>query len=587
MVTESEIAARQTRNAPELLNALPGLQVVQTGGAGGLTSVFTRGTESNHTKVFIDGIDVSDPGSANRTFDFGLLTTFDVARLEVLRGPQSGLYGADALGGVIVVYTKDGEGPLKLEALAEAGSFGTINEAVGARGSTGAVRYAFNASHSEVDGSPVVPSRLITPGFVALDSRYENWTFSGKLGFDTTPDFAVNLAARYSDTELGFQSSPTARRLTTTRNDQLATRAEAVLKQFGGRLTTIAGINYTGTDSDTTAASGAVTASGFGQRVKGDVRTIAAVMPGLTVTAGADWQNERLTQPTTAFAPGLAVEEANTGAYVQAQLEPIRNLFLVGNIRYDDNENFGDVTTWRIAPSAVIDATGTTFRASFGTAFKAPSLSERFQDFPDPFFPFVANRNLRPEESTGMDIGFEQALLSGRARTGLTYFRNSITDLIEFAFDPSVGPFGGGTVQNIGKAKTSGIEVFAAYDVTDTLRLRGDYTYTEAINVETREDLLRRPRDKASLTVGWQPLPPLLLTTTVVFIGERFDFDRVTFDRVRQSSFTTVNVAADYKINNHVTLTGRVDNLFDKDYEEPNGFQRPGLGAYAGIKLRN
>ncbi len=587
VVTADEIAARQTRNAPELLNALPGINVVQSGSAGALTSVFTRGTNSNHTKVFIDGIDVTDPVSGNRTFDFGLLTTFDIARLEVLRGPQSGLYGADALGGVIVIYTKDGEGPLQLDALAEAGSFGTINQAVSARGSTGAVRYAFNVSHSEVNGPPIVPDRLLAPGFQALDSRYENWTFSSKLGFDITPDIAFNFAARYADTDFGFQSSQFNRSLTTSRNDQLSTRAETVLRQFGGRLTTIAGINYTGTDTDTTAANGDVTASGTGTRVKGDVRTIAEVTPSLTVTAGADWQNERLTQPSTAFAPGLAVEEANVGGYLQAQLEPVRNLFLVGNIRYDDNENFGNVTTWRIAPAAVIDSSGTTFRASFGTAYKAPSLTQRFQDFPDPFFPFIANRDLRPEESTGMDVGFEQALFDGRARTGLTYFRNSITDLIEFVFDPTLGPFGGGTVDNIGKARTSGIEVFAAYDVTDTLRLRADYTYTEAINVETRQDLLRRPRDKASLTVGWQPVAPLLLTTTIVFVGERFDIDRVTFDRVRQSSFTTVNVAADYKVNEHVSLIGRVDNLLDKDYEDPNGFQRPGLGAYAGIKLRN
>ncbi|MDZ4841288.1 MAG: TonB-dependent receptor [Hyphomicrobium aestuarii] len=587
VIPGSAIEARQARNAPELLSTVPGVQVVQTGGPGGTTSIFVRGTNSNHTKVIIDGIDVGNPVDANRAFDFGLLTTFDLGRVEVLRGPQSGLYGADAIGGVVVLYTQDATKPFEIEALAEAGSFGTINEAISARGKSNNLRYAFSASHSEVDGFAVVPERLIPPGFAQRDSEYENWTFSTKLGIDVSPNVAFNVAARYSDTEYQFQSNPTDRKLTTSRSDQLSTRAETVLTNFGGRLQTIAGISYVGVDSDTISDIGATTAAGFGTRVKGDARTIAEVTPGLTVTLGGDWQNERLTQPTTAFAPGLAVEEANTGAYVQAQFEPVRNLFLTGNFRFDDNESFGEATTWRFAPAAVIDATGTTFRASFGTAFKAPSLSQRFQDFPDPFFPFIANRNLTPETSRGMDVGFEQALIGGRARTGLTYFRNTIEDLIEFVFDPTLGPFGGGTVVNVGKAKTSGIEVFTSADITETLRVRADYTYTEAQNAETGRDLLRRPRNKATLSIGWQPVDRLLLTSSLIYIGERFDIDRETFDTIRQSSFTTVNIAADYKVNEHVSLIGRVDNLLDKEYEDPNGFQRPGIGAYAGVRLRN
>ncbi|NJM56002.1 MAG: TonB-dependent receptor [Verrucomicrobiae bacterium] len=230
----------------------------------------------------------------------------------------------------------------------------------------------------------------------------------------------------------------------------------------------------------------------------------------------------------------------------------------------------------------MIEATGTTFRATFGTAFKAPSLAQRFQDFPAFFF--FGNRDLRPEESRGMDVGFEQALFQGRARTGLTYFRNSITDLIQLKSDFS-------SVENIAQARTSGIETFASTDLSDTLRLRADYTYTEAINEANGRDLIRRPRHKASLAVGWQALPPLLITTSLLYVGERFDGDRADFDfnnrPVRQPSFTTVNVAADYKVNDHVSLIGRVDNLLDKEYEDPNGFLRPGVGAYAGVRLRN
>jgi len=593
VINSDEIDARQARNAPELLSSIPGLQVVQTGGPGGTTSIFIRGTNSNHTKVLIDGIDVSSPVDANRAFDFGLLTTFDIGRVEVLRGPQSGLYGADALGGVIVVYTREATRPVEVEAVIEGGSFGTLNEAVGARGRVGGFSYSFNASHSAVDGVTSTPRRILpADGTVpVLDNKYENWTFATKVGLEVSPNVAFNVAARYVDTEYRFQADSfpppllafrTDSSLSTTRSDQLYTRAETIVTLLDGRIKTIAGVNYTGVDSETVNAIGDVSGAGFGSRVKGDIRTIIEVMPQLTVTTGADWQNERLTQPTVGTSPGFGVEEANSGAYIQAQFEPVRNMFLVGNYRYDDNESFGEATTWRIAPTAVIEATGTTFRAAFGTAFKAPSLSQRFQDFPAFFF--FGNRDLRPEESRGMDIGFEQALFQGRARTGLTYFRNTITDLIQIKSDFS-------SVENIAEAQTSGIEVFASTDLSDTLRLRGDYTYTEATNVATGRDLIRRPRHKASLAVGWQALPPLLVTTSLLYVGEQFDGDRADFDfnnrPVRQPDYVTVNIAADYKVNDHVSLIGRVDNLLDKEYEDPNGFQRPGIGAYAGVRLRN
>lgn len=591
VITTPEIEARQARNAPDLLATVPGIQVVQTGGPGGTTSLFIRGTNANHAKVYIDGIDVTNPFDANRAFDFGLLTSFDIGRVEVLRGPQSGLYGADPIGGVVAIYTREAERPLEMEALIEGGSFGTLNEAVGARGRAGAVRYAFGASHSAVDGVTVTPAKVLLPGTPQLQNAYENWTFSTKLGLDVSPGVTFNVAARYTDAETRFQadffdlgtftSRPDAT-LSRTASDQLYTRAESVLTMFGGRLKSITGINYTGVDSNTVTPSSGTT-TGTGTRVKGDWRAIAAIGPGITLVAGADWQNERLTQP------GLAVEEESRGGYVQAQIEPVRNLFLTGNVRHDENENFGGATTWRIAPAAVLEATGTTFRGSLGTAFKAPSLTQRFQDFPA--FAFFANRELRPEESRGTDIGFEQALFSGRARTGLTYFRNTITDLIEFVSDPITFT---STVENVGIARTSGIEVFFSADLTEALRVRADYTYTEAKNLVTNTDLLRRPRDKASVSIGWQVDPRLLVTGTVLYIGERFDVDRVTGAtvdpsgaRFRLDDDLIVNVAADYKVSDTVSLIGRVDNLTDQRYEDPNGFLRPGIGAYAGVRLRN
>jgi vitamin B12 transporter len=584
VVTSQEIEAQQRRSANDVLRSVPGVNVVQGGGPGALTSVFIRGTNSNHSKALIDGIDVSDPSGVNRSFNFGLLTTFDLDRVEVLRGPQSGLYGGDALGGVVVVYTKKGEGPLKVDALAEAGSFGTFNQAVSARGSVDRFNYAFNIGHFRADSVPVTPGDILLPGTRALNSSYDNMTYSTKLGVDVTTDVTLNFVARYVETAFGFQGDSFSFVDFTNRPDatkssqdtkQFYTRGEGVVRSLGGRVTSYFGVNYTDlTTQDFSPTIGASEA--LGQRIKYDWRSVVGIARGVVVTSGADYQVEKLQLPE------LAAEESNAGAYVQAQLEPVRNLFLVGNVRHDDNETFGGATTWRFAPAYLFEATGTKLKGSVGTAFKAPSLSQKFQDFPA--FGFFANPNLKPEESLGYDIGFEQAVFGNRAQFGATYFRNDVTNLINGTFDPVTFL---SSVDNIGEATTEGIEAFASADVTDEVRIRGDFTYVEAFNSITGEELLRRPRRKATVSVGWKPITPLLLTGSVTYVGTALDIDRVTFATVPLSSYALVNIAADYRLNPNMSLFGRVDNVFDKQYQNPNGFEGTGIGAYAGIKFNN
>ncbi len=584
VVTSQEIEAQQRRTANDVLRSVPGLHVVQGGGAGALTSVFIRGTNSNHSKTLIDGIDVSDPSGVNRGTNLGHLTTFDLERIEVLRGPQSGLYGADALGGVVVVYTKKGEGPLKVDALAEAGSFGTFNQALSARGSTDKFNYAFNVSHSRSDNVPVTPVGILLPGTPKINSNYDNMTYSTKLGVDVTSDVTLNFVARYVETAFGFQGDSFTFVDFTNRPDatkssqdttQFYTRGEAVWTMFGGRIKNYFGINYSDlTTKDFAPNSGASFADG--QRVKYDWRSVVQVSRGLTVTAGADTQTEKLQ------VPALNAEESSKGAYVQAQLEPVHNLFLVGNVRHDDNEHFGGATTWRFAPAYLFDATGTKIKGSYGTAFKAPSLSQRFQDFPAFFF--FANPNLKPEESTGWDIGFEQAVFGGRAQFGATYFRNDITNLINFVFNSTTFT---GTVDNIGQAKTTGVEGFVSADVTDSFRIRADATYMEAFDEITGDELKRRPRFKSTVSLGWKATPKLLMTGSVTYVGASLDFDRPTFNPVVLPGYALVNIAADYTLNDNVSLFGRIDNLFDKTYQNPSGFEGTGLGAFAGVRLRN
>src|ERR1700756_268215 len=196
IITAADIEARQERTISDVLKDVPGLNVVQTGGPGGVTSVFIRGTNSNHTKVLIDGIDVSDPSNSTGAFDFGQLLTPDIEGVEVLRGPQSGLYGSDAIGGVINITTRSGAGPMTLAAGLEGGSFDTFNQAARLSGSQDAFHYSVNVTHFHAGATPVTPLDLLPLGEARNDDYDDNFTVSTRLGYDLTRGFDLGLVAR-------------------------------------------------------------------------------------------------------------------------------------------------------------------------------------------------------------------------------------------------------------------------------------------------------------------------------------------------------------------------------------------------------
>src|SRR6202789_1014690 len=186
VITAGDIAAKALDTLPDVLAEGPGLNVVQTGGPGGQTAVFTEGMNSNDVKVLVDGIDVSDVSSPTDTFDFGQFLTPDIAKIEILRGPQSGLYGSDAIGGVINIITKSGEGPAQFTAGIEGGSFDTFNQTAGVSGSEDGFHYPANFEHFYSGATPVTPENILAPGEVRNDDRYDNVTASTKLGYDVT-----------------------------------------------------------------------------------------------------------------------------------------------------------------------------------------------------------------------------------------------------------------------------------------------------------------------------------------------------------------------------------------------------------------
>jgi vitamin B12 transporter len=584
VITAKDMERDQRRTAPDALATVPGLNVVQAGGPGGQTSVFMRGTNSNHTKVLIDGIDVSDPSNPNRTFDLGQLLTSDIQQIEVLRGPQSGLYGADALGGVISIITKKGEGPPRATGTIEGGSFGTFNQTAALSGSQDRFNYAFNVAHFRATDVPVTPLELLPPGQKAIGNNYDNMTYSTKLGANVSENLTLNAVARYTDATLHFTgdtfdpvtfaSFPAAAQSTQIVH-QLFTRGEAVWSVFDGRIKNYFGVNYTNHWNSNISPGDVAPTITTGDRVKYDWHTVTQLAPYHTVIIGAEHETETLQTST------VSAQNTNKAGYVELQSQFANRLFLVENVRQDDNDRFGEHPTYRLAPALIVPFTDTKLKASYGTGFKAPTLNQLFVSFPAFFF--FANPNLKPEESVGYDAGFEQPVFNDRLRFGSTYFHNDITNLIQTVVDPATFS---STDVNIGKAVTEGTENFVSATITDRVRVRADYTFTRTVDAATGLELLRRPKEKWSANAIWNPIDPLTLSATVLHTGSFIDANRAfTIPRLLAPGFTVVNVAADYAVTDQLKVFGRVDNLFNVHYQNPTGFLQPGLGVFGGIRL--
>jgi vitamin B12 transporter len=540
-----------------------------------------RGSNSNHTKVLIDGIDANDP-SQDGVFDFGQVLASDIAQVEVLRGPQSSLYGSDAIGGVVNIVTKTGEGSAQFTGRLEGGSFDTFNQSASVRGSVSRFRYSFNVAHFLVDDTPVTPLDLLPPGRKRINDSYENITLSTKLGADLTDNFSIDVVGRYTDSTLFFTGedfsffpSVPAAAQSEQNARQLFTRGDARLALFGGAFKNRVGVGYTNYRTTIQAPD-----TGFGvppeninhgDRLKFDWQGNIELGKDHVLILGVEDQTDRLIDSP------ISVENGNAAGFAELQSEVVENLFVAASGRYDDNERFGGKPTWRIAPAYLIPKTGTKLKASYGTGFKAPSLTQLFVSFPA--FNFFANPNLEPEESEGYDIGFEQALAGERVRFGATYFHNDITNLINANATFT-------SLENVGQATTEGVETFVSVAVTDRFKVRGDYTYTDAVDDTTGLELLRRPKHKASLNVIWLPTDRLTISATALYVGSQVDGNRsFSIQRLDTDPYYVVNLAADYDLGKGVTLFARIDNVFDKRYENPTGFQRPGFGVFAGIRV--
>ncbi|HEU4589035.1 MAG TPA: TonB-dependent receptor, partial [Gemmatimonadales bacterium] len=433
----------------DALRQVPGVQISQSGSYGSATSAFVRGGESDYVKVLVDGVPVNQPGGA---FDFGSLTTDNIERIEILRGPASVLYGTDAVSGVVQIITRRGEGPTQVNAGAEAGTYGTLRWNAGAHG--GRPKLGWSAA----------VSRLTTDGIYDFNNDYRNTTGSAMLTAHPDDRTDAALGFRLTDGRYAFPTDGTGAPVdqnqfnterTTTLSLDVARHLSRVVQAqlLLGRSKITSG--YQNPADPAPGPTDFSNSQADVERRMADVRLIYSGLPRTTLLAGTgyDHQHEHLESAFDGFAdPTLDTARVNWGFYIQASGEPTRWLRLTAGGRLDDNDRFGQFWTYRVSGLAYLTAT-TRLRSSVGNAFKEPSFFENFST--SPFA--LGNPNLLPERSVSFEGGIEQDLLAGRLTLAATGFAQRFRDVIQYS---TVPPAGGPNVNyfNIAAANASGIE---------------------------------------------------------------------------------------------------------------------------------
>jgi vitamin B12 transporter len=599
VITAEDIQRRQFRSVPQALRSVPGLHVVQTGGPGQQTSVFMRGANSNHTLVLIDGVEVSDPSSPAGAVDFSNLWLDNIERIEIVRGPQSTLYGSDAIGGVIQITTRRGEGKLHGAGKLEGGSDNTVNQQASAAGSTDRVNYSFGVTHTDTDGDSVTPARLRN-GVSAEDDNYENWTTSARLGMAVSDTLEVTVFGRYIDSETDldpelemFGFGTTEDRDARLDQTEYLLRGEATAQLLDGLWEATFSTSYTDYDrknrNDRQSPTETLTRTSFdGDKLKFELKNDFYPVDAHILTLGLETEKENMDSGGFSDFGGFFIgEETNADArnkavYTQDQFSYGERIFGTIGMRYDDYDGFGSEVTYRVAPVYVHRQTNTRLKASVGTGFKAPTLFQTDGFTPNNFGSFYrGNPDLDPEESFGWEVGMEQMLWGERLNFGVTWFKSDIDNLMQVVFDPSFNS----TYENIDNADIQGAETFIQLRPLESLSVRLDYTYTDAEDNDTGEPLLRRPKHKLDLDVEFQPVSRVSINLAVNYVSDYKDISRETSGIIKGDDYAVLDIAADYLLNKQWRLFGRVENATDEHYEPADGFQASDRGLFAGAEL--
>jgi vitamin B12 transporter len=613
VIDDADLHARQTRFVADVLRDVPGVSVSRTGAVGGLTQVRIRGAEANQTLVFVDGIKADDPYDGS--FDFAGLLADEAARIEVLRGQQSALYGSDAIGGVISYTTLTGREAPGYSARIEGGSMGTIAAGARAAGVAGDLDYALSGSYYRTDGYPEAPGG-------SRDIGSENAGLTGKLDWTPTKTLTLTAVGRYShtradtDDQLITANSPVVQGypvITTVdtpgeyyTNRGLYALVAAKWQLFGDVWTNSLSAQIADTRRDGYYSTG----RGYGdhgRRWRGSFDSTVRfgsdhVKNRFTLAAQAERDQFANTSPPDPTYPfDRSQHHIDTLGFVaQYGVTVDDRLSLGASARIDANSRFKDDATYRATASYLLP-TGTRLHAAYGTGVKDPTASELF-GYSDG--KYIGNPALQPEVSTGWEAGIEQGFFAGHAKLGATYFKSRLTDMIESGY---TADFLQTSYNASGAVRQHGIEGYANVAL-GAWRVDGAYTWLRAPQTATVlagpapadgsyqapvpvvTQAVQRPEHSGSVDVTWAPRAlPVSATATVRYVGRQrdyafdADYDRLLADL---KAYTLVDLAATVDVGKHVQLYGRIENPLDTRYQQVFTFAEPGRAAYGGVRLR-
>jgi vitamin B12 transporter len=567
LIDRAEIEQRQTVALSDLLATTPGVTVVRNGGLGTATALSIRGAQSDQTLVLIDGIRVADPSSTSGAYNFASLLAGSVERVEVLRGPNSVIWGSQAIGGVVNVTTLQGAQGLHVRANAEGGSFGTFNGNAAIAGGNDRITAGLTAGYLTTDGISAAANGKEADG-------YRQVGVTGNVEVKLVEGLSLDLRGYYADSKVDLDgyAPPTYDFGDTNefaKTQELYGYAGLKNALFGGKLRNRIGFTLSDIHRDGYNDDSSIAYRYRGRAERYTYQGDATLAQQLRLVFGAEHEQSRI-RYDEGFGSVGRYSVGITSFYGQAIVTPIAPVTLTGGVRHDDHDTFGGHWTWN-ADLAVRATADTLLHASYGEGFKAPTLYQLYSAY--------GFRGLQPETAKSYEAGVRQMLAGGKVALGVTWFHRDADNQIDYNFDTS-------TYYNLNKTRAEGFELEGMLQPVKALTVRANFTHVTSENRSAGylgNDLPRRPRDTGSVSADYRFPFGLAIGGTVTMVGDSFnDVGNAT----PIDGTALAGVRAEMPVTKMLSVYGRIDNIGDVRYQQITGYGTYGRAAYGGVRVR-